>query len=433
MIPTASTAVQKLLEPNFSKCESPSLRLEKFVVLADKDAKKDEIGKICACANNHARIPAFRYSCCSGSRSAIMKLQSRLIINQAGGVLENAGLCLHPHFGCPMIPGSAVKGIARAAAIQAIRNADSEKAKTDLLIKTALAFGWGDQDWSEKKTKAGTFVSDFRYACGDSWESNWGTAADRLLDILKVLEKRIDRNKPLWESMPNFAGLVSFMPALPTEKASLVVDLVNCHHPEYYQGKRQNADDTENPVPNFFPAVEAGACFEFVVAPTGRKFQGGHDGLLDTVMAWLKDGLSIRGAGAKTNAGYGWFEHDEAAQRKAEETALKAASVQEKARQEAERVGKLSPEEFAVEEFWKSLGNDPVGALKGKMPQISTLPETDQRSICRLLAGKYAKEWKADVAEAAKAKGPDDKKGGKSFKRVNAVRPIAEKLGVKLP
>ena len=26
-----------------------------------------------------------------------------------------------------------------------------------------------------------------------------------------------------------------------------------------------------------------------------------------------------------------------------------------------------------------------------------------------------------------------DKKGGKAFKRVNAVRPIAEKLGVKLP
>ena len=36
MIPTATNAVQSLLAPNFSKCESPSLRLEKFVILADK-------------------------------------------------------------------------------------------------------------------------------------------------------------------------------------------------------------------------------------------------------------------------------------------------------------------------------------------------------------------------------------------------------------
>ena len=37
------------------------------------------------------------------------QLQARLMVNMAGGVMENAGLCLD-RFGLPYIPGSAVKG-----------------------------------------------------------------------------------------------------------------------------------------------------------------------------------------------------------------------------------------------------------------------------------------------------------------------------------
>ena len=190
--------------------------------------------------------------------------------------------------------------------------------------------------------------------------------------------------------------------------------------------------DTESPVPNFFPAVEAGLIFEFVVAPVRTVNLPGF-APVTFAMDCLKNGLSTRGAGAKTNAGYGWFEYDEATQRKAEETAQKALAEQEQGRQEAERRGKLSPEENAAAEYWKTLGNDPTGAFKGKLPLLAALPEPEQRNICWLLLGRCAADWKADVSEAAKAKGPDDKKGGKAFKRVNAVRPIAEKLGVKLP
>ncbi len=434
MISTATKSVQQLLAPDFSKCESPSLRLEKFIVLEDKDRKKDEIQRICDCARKHGNAPEFHLSGIPGAIMAVMQLQSRLIINQAGGILENAGLCLHPHFGCPMIPGSAVKGIAHATAIQAILDVGTSRQKTDLLVKSALVFGWSDQDWSTQKNKSGNFVSDFRYACGGpDWENVWGEAAKQLLGILNVPERQIDHSKPLWKSLPNFAGLISFLPAFPVGKALLAVDIVNCHHPEYYQGKRDKSDDTETPIPNFFPAVEAGAKFEFIIVPARRKFQGIPDNLMNTAMAWLKDGLSFRGAGAKTNAGYGWFEYDETAQSQAEKLARENAAKAEKAARESAAIASMSPDERAAYTYLKSLGNDPLASLKGKMSQIASLPESEQRSICVLFAGKYLDSWKSDVAEALKAKGPDDRRGGKAYKRVNAVRPIAENLGVKLP
>src|ERR1035437_2733694 len=49
----------------------------------------------------------------------LAELQSRLMINMAGGVMENAGLCMD-RFGVPYIPGSAVKGCARRMAIQSL-------------------------------------------------------------------------------------------------------------------------------------------------------------------------------------------------------------------------------------------------------------------------------------------------------------------------
>src|SRR2546426_923971 len=45
------------------------------------------------------------------------QIQSRFMVNMAGGVMENAGLCLD-RFGMPYIPGTAVKGCARRMSIQ---------------------------------------------------------------------------------------------------------------------------------------------------------------------------------------------------------------------------------------------------------------------------------------------------------------------------
>ena len=64
----------------------------------------------------------------------------------AGGVMENAGLCLD-RFGLPYLPGSAVKGCARRAATHALVETTSAEDKAELLFNLCLVFGWADADW----------------------------------------------------------------------------------------------------------------------------------------------------------------------------------------------------------------------------------------------------------------------------------------------
>jgi CRISPR/Cas system CMR subunit Cmr6 (Cas7 group RAMP superfamily) len=55
-----------------------------------------------------------------GQRGRILlaRLEGRLALNLANGLIQNAGICLERHLGTPYIPGSALKGIARDAAAQ---------------------------------------------------------------------------------------------------------------------------------------------------------------------------------------------------------------------------------------------------------------------------------------------------------------------------
>ncbi len=211
------------------------------------------------------------------------RLGGRLIVNQAGGVVENAGLCLDRCFGLPFLPGSAVKGIARAQAILEIKIAPD--AERDRLVRLAmLLFGFGGNDLETKPGKEGDFV----FAAGP--EAPRAFAAS--------LETK------------EFKGIASFLPAYPTEPPTLIVDMVNPHHRDYYRmnGQRPPTDD-ESPRPNYFPAVEVGSAFGFAVVlnrlPSGCQFTSAE--LLAAIRGWLERAVTSKGAGAKTGAGYGWF------------------------------------------------------------------------------------------------------------------------------
>ncbi len=204
-------------------------------------------------------------------------LAARLMVNLAGGVVENAGMAMDRCFGMPLLPGSAVKGLARSQALADISAADgADKAK---LLRNAMAlFGYGAHD----------VRGDFAVAGG-------GPEARRVAQAL---------------GGDDFRGCASFLPAYPTTKAPLVVEMVNPHYPEYYSGKRPKAKDNESPIPNYFPAVEAGATFGFAVwlnrLPNLPDLEAGA--LLRQAREWLERAVTIKGAGAKTGAGYGWFE-----------------------------------------------------------------------------------------------------------------------------
>lgn len=265
MAATVLSEVQFLLGGEaFPKCESPSLRLEKFVRIGD-NSKRDEIDAVVRCQKENGKKPPM-FSVPSGGVRFPAKLKSRLIVNQAGGILENAGLCLHPHFGYPYIPGSAVKGVARHAAWCA----------------------WNAAEGDEKVSLARQMATVFGSPTGD-------TGLDAYLKGLKCDATR--------------GGCVAFFAAVPDGKANLVTDIVNCHHMKYYGDDNQSAvaTDDEAPNPQFFPAVEAGSTFLFTLAP----LRGAGEAELKFAKECLIKALTENGVGAKTSAGYGWFEWSE--------------------------------------------------------------------------------------------------------------------------
>jgi CRISPR-associated protein Cmr6 len=161
------------------------------------------------------------------------------------GSFENAGICLHPVYGFVFLPGTGIKGLTRAFA----------------------------------ETVAGAAAKDI--------EAVFGKA-------------------PLNEE-ESAAGGVVFYDAWPVQWPRLIVDIVNNHHPDYYQGGDRNApDDFEDPNPVFFLALASRTQFEFAIGLRERKTADSR--LLALAREWLDGALTLTGAGAKTNSGYGRFE-----------------------------------------------------------------------------------------------------------------------------
>jgi CRISPR type III-B/RAMP module RAMP protein Cmr6 len=204
-------------------------------------------------------------------------LGSRMMVNLAGGVVENAGIALDRCFGLPLIPGSALKGISRVQALWEIHEAKGEE-KLRLLRVAMLLLGYGAHD----------LRGDF----------GWAGGAQHAGEVAKEV------------GAEDFKGCACFLPAYPTTTPKLVVDMVNPHYPDYYSGRRQRAEDNESPIPNYFPAVEAGSSFGFAVllnrVPPVAKLAATD--LLKQAREWLESAATRKGVGAKTAAGYGWFE-----------------------------------------------------------------------------------------------------------------------------
>lgn len=210
------------------------------------------------------------------------ELAARLMVNMAGGVVENAGICLDRCFGMPYLPGSAVKGITRATALWAIREAP-EGEKERLLALAMLIFGYVGQDWQ----KSG---GAFAWAAG--------------LPMARAVAERLQT-----PGRNDRRGSVCFLPAHPLQPPKIVVDMVNPHYPDYYSGKCPDANDNESPKPNYFPAVEAGCRYGFaaVLMREPPKAVCSAAELLGQLQTWMHHAVRRKGAGAKTGAGYGWF------------------------------------------------------------------------------------------------------------------------------
>jgi len=375
------------------------------------------------------------------------RLMSRLMVDLASGVMQNANLNLD-RYGLPRIPGSAVKGCARRMALQALRDwigagtpsptqddacapcSNDFATPADMLAMIARIFGWVKTDWDTGK-KDGFWKSDFAWAANGS-EEILGTARAIL---------------PKYE---NFGGTIAFLEASPNRDPGLELDVVTPHHTKYHQGDPgyKTAPDTEDPVPVFFPAVKPqneGDYFSFPLIPL--RLALAND--LAHAKRWLANGLELFGIGAKTAAGYGWFDAsdvvqktvrdkidrslkaaEEGRQREAEET--KRRDQEEAARlkreQEAAATANLSPDE---KEDWKlaQLNHDKFEAKVRnffKEPKKGGPSDTEKPAIIRALRGPRLEAWAALKSRAAK--------GGDPAKAEQAIRTLNKQLnGDKMP
>lgn len=248
-IPTFTAAVGSALGGDLKALQSASLRLDKLTFINEHDRRENiqrqQLDAVCKLANNTAS----RYRRPEVTEGFVLTTGGRLLVDHSGGLIENAGLCLHRFFNEPQIPGSALKGVALREAVKRFR----ENALDPATLKRLFGYP--------------TNVEEFdRVICSDKRQRT--------------------------ESVSS--GSVAFLPAFPADSAwKLIVDVQTPH----------GGNDYTNPVPSFFLAVEKGARFRFIVKSTARASEEDRKLAEDL----LRNALFEYGVGAKTAAGYGWF------------------------------------------------------------------------------------------------------------------------------
>lgn len=189
----------------------------------------------------------------------------RLAVGLGDDSPTEVGMRLHGTYGTPVLPGSALKGVARA---QARTDTDNYRASE------RAVFGQAPQS-------GGTRTAG---------EDTAGENQDRADDAA--------------------AGQVMFLDALPdisaARKRDLVVsDLVNPHVPDYYRtrGAVPPAQYLQ-PVPVPFLAVTSAVTFRVVLISRRDP----TDVPASQALRWLSDAVDELGIGGKTSAGYGYLE-----------------------------------------------------------------------------------------------------------------------------
>lgn len=250
-----------------------------------------------------------------GYRTSVFgkRAEARILSGLGGAHPMEVGFAFHPLYGFPYLPGSGLKGVARAWAELTGKSAD----------KIKLVFG------SESK------------------------------DERQAKEHR--------------QGDVIFFDAYAITPPKLEVDILNPHFPDYYRDPKNNLPtEWQSPNPVNFLTIGVGTregerpVFQFMLAARS-------DEALRLAEEWLERGLEQLGFGGKTASGYGYFaegrisEEELAEMRKAE--LAKAQAREAPAAQAPTPAAKRTPEK-------KPPAAAPVAEPKAKIsPPSPKLPK----------------------------------------------------------
>lgn len=178
------------------------------------------------------------------TRMAEATAVGRMVVGLGSESVLETSLALHHTYGVPYIPGSALKGLAAAAAHKSLQ----------------------DETW-KKKDADGKIGEAHRVLFGDQESSGFVTFHDAL-----------------------------WIPPANGNRLPLDLDVMTVHHPEYYQGAGDVPPaDWDSPTPVAFLSTRG----SYLLAVTGPEEWA------DAALDILQEALERDGIGAKTAAGYG--------------------------------------------------------------------------------------------------------------------------------
>jgi CRISPR-associated protein Cmr6 len=252
-------------------------------------------------ARQMAQVAGIKSADCEAWRQQVA-LENRLIVGLGRKAALEVGFGTHWLYGVPTIPGSALKGLARAWAFWELatqfgiqpepyqeckkRQEDDKRYKTqaeklDELLSTPIGAENSEArgQWLRKR---GGLLPDEALAKVQEFQAVFGTQ--------------------------EASGGVVFFDAIPAQPPQIRVDVMNPHFGDYYQEKDDRHGhpvppaDYLSPVPVYFLTVEQ-TPFSFALAARTPQAAG----LVEPAKGWLVKALTELGAGGKTSAGYGYF------------------------------------------------------------------------------------------------------------------------------
>jgi CRISPR-associated protein Cmr6 len=189
----------------------------------------------------------------SDAKYVSMTIDWRMVIGLGGNSVFETDMTLHPLYGLPIIPGSALKGLTR--------------------------------------TWVATEKNDTTQVSGPGGKS-------------MLLVERILGNQPKGE-FQHTGSVIFFDAILMNEIFRLTLDIMNPHYSDYYAKKDTPPSNDQKPIPVPFLTVSQ-ATFLFAVAlrnPLNKE----HEGDDSQALQWLQEALVDYGIGSKTSAGYGYM------------------------------------------------------------------------------------------------------------------------------
>lgn len=269
--PTLPKGVVAVLDEVTVSQRHPGLQLDKLSPPGRQGAQRELIEKVCKAAGEPSLLTVLSkrredmLAAVGAERFRATTTGSLTLHLARASGLENAGIHLHPVYGFACLPGSGLKGMARAYAetVWLVDRSDPVAAWNDI----RAVFGWA-----------------LRSEEGKCWKP-----------------ESVD------DVEGSSAGSVVFHDAWPVEWPRLAPDLVNNHHKRYYEGEDEPGD-WDKPEMAYFLSVFSGTTFDFALSPRNAAGHDKSSGLMNLAQEWLQAALVHEGAGAKTNAGYGRFQ-----------------------------------------------------------------------------------------------------------------------------